>query len=104
SDCICKQENWRKDQPLLVVFIGTDFEIRVWETLLRIPLGKRSTYSDVASHIGKPKEARAVGAARARRRRHAPSAPQSDAIPFHSSSPAIACSASREASAAITGA
>jgi AraC family transcriptional regulator of adaptative response/methylated-DNA-[protein]-cysteine methyltransferase len=63
ADRIFKPENWRKDQPLRVVFIGTDFEIRVWETLLRIPLGKRSTYSDVASHIGKPKAARAVGAA-----------------------------------------
>jgi AraC family transcriptional regulator of adaptative response/methylated-DNA-[protein]-cysteine methyltransferase len=63
ADRIFKPENWRKDQPLRVVFIGTDFEIRVWETLLRIPLGKRSTYSDVAAHIGRPKAARAVGAA-----------------------------------------
>jgi AraC family transcriptional regulator, regulatory protein of adaptative response / methylated-DNA-[protein]-cysteine methyltransferase len=63
ADRIFKPENWRKDQPLRVVFIGTDFEIRVWETLLRVPLGKRSTYSDVAAHIGKPKAARAVGAA-----------------------------------------
>jgi AraC family transcriptional regulator of adaptative response/methylated-DNA-[protein]-cysteine methyltransferase len=63
ADRIFKPENWRKDEPLRVVFIGTDFEIRVWETLLRIPLGKRSTYSDVATHIGRPKAARAVGAA-----------------------------------------
>jgi AraC family transcriptional regulator of adaptative response/methylated-DNA-[protein]-cysteine methyltransferase len=63
ADRIFKPENWRKDEPLRVVFIGTDFEIRVWETLLRIPLGKRSTYSDVAAHIGRPKAARAVGAA-----------------------------------------
>lgn len=63
ADRIFKPENWRRDQPLRVVFIGTDFEIRVWETLLRIPIGKRSTYSDLAAHIGKPKAARAVGAA-----------------------------------------
>lgn len=63
ADRIFKPENWRKDQPLRVVFIGSDFEIRVWETLLRIPLGKRSTYSDVATHIGKPNAARAVGSA-----------------------------------------
>src|SRR5438552_12440065 len=63
ADRIFKPENWRKDQPLRVVFIGSDFEIRVWETLLRIPLGKRSTYSDVAAHIGKPNAARAVGSA-----------------------------------------
>jgi AraC family transcriptional regulator of adaptative response/methylated-DNA-[protein]-cysteine methyltransferase len=54
---------WNSNQPLRVVMIGTDFEIRVWETLLRIPLGKAATYSDIAAHLGKPKAARAVGAA-----------------------------------------
>lgn len=54
---------WRPDQPLRVVFIGTDFEVRVWETLLRIPLGRASSYSDIAAHLGAPKAARAVGAA-----------------------------------------
>ncbi len=54
---------WRPDAPLRVVFIGTDFEVRVWQTLLRIPFGKASTYSDIASHLGKPHGARAVGAA-----------------------------------------
>ena len=49
--------------PLRVVLIGTDFEVRVWETLLRIPLGKATTYSDIAAHLGKPKAARAVGTA-----------------------------------------
>jgi AraC family transcriptional regulator, regulatory protein of adaptative response / methylated-DNA-[protein]-cysteine methyltransferase len=48
---------------LRVTFIGTDFEIRVWETLLKIPVGQATTYGDIASHIGKPKAARAVGAA-----------------------------------------
>ena len=60
---IFNPDNWKPDTPLKIVFIGTDFEIRVWETLLRIPLGKASTYSDIAAHIGKPKAARAVGAA-----------------------------------------
>ena len=60
---IFNPDNWRADTPLKVVFIGTDFEIRVWETLLRIPLGRASTYSDIASHLGKPGAARAVGAA-----------------------------------------
>ena len=60
---IFESERWKPDQPLKIVFIGTDFEIRVWETLLRIPFGKASTYSDIASHIGKPKAARAVGSA-----------------------------------------
>ena len=60
---IFESERWQPDQPLKIVFIGSDFEIRVWETLMRIPFGKASTYSDIASHIGKPKAARAVGAA-----------------------------------------
>ncbi len=54
---------WRGDQPLRIVFIGTDFEISVWETLLRIPMGRATTYSSIAGHVGRPKAARAVGAA-----------------------------------------
>lgn len=54
---------WRADQPLRIVMIGTDFQVRVWEALLRIPLGTAKTYSDVATEIGKPSASRAVGAA-----------------------------------------
>ena len=54
---------WKPDQPLRVVLIGTDFEIRVWEKLLTIPMGKLTTYSDLARSAGTPKAARAVGAA-----------------------------------------
>lgn len=54
---------WRPDRPLRIVFIGTDFELRVWETLLAIPMGRTTTYSDIAARLGRPKAARAVGAA-----------------------------------------
>ena len=54
---------WRADRPLRVVLIGSDFEVRVWQTLLRIPLGRAATYSGIAESLGKPKAARAVGAA-----------------------------------------
>jgi AraC family transcriptional regulator of adaptative response/methylated-DNA-[protein]-cysteine methyltransferase len=54
---------WRADRPLRVVLIGTDFEVRVWETLLSIPMGRATTYSDIASKLRAPKAARAVGAA-----------------------------------------
>jgi AraC family transcriptional regulator, regulatory protein of adaptative response / methylated-DNA-[protein]-cysteine methyltransferase len=54
---------WQPDQPLRVVLIGTDFEVRVWQTLLRIPLGRATTYSDIAARIGRPGASRAVGAA-----------------------------------------
>ena len=55
--------SWSADQPLRVVFIGSDFEIRVWESLLRIPVGRAASYSGIAAHLGQPKAARAVGAA-----------------------------------------
>ena len=54
---------WRANQPLRVVLIGTDFEVRVWETLLKIPMGRATTYSDVASRVCTTKASRAVGAA-----------------------------------------
>jgi AraC family transcriptional regulator of adaptative response/methylated-DNA-[protein]-cysteine methyltransferase len=54
---------WRPDQPLRVVLIGTDFEVRVWETLLKIPMGRAVAYSDIAHKIKSPKASRAVGAA-----------------------------------------
>jgi AraC family transcriptional regulator of adaptative response/methylated-DNA-[protein]-cysteine methyltransferase len=54
---------WRAEQPLRVVLIGTDFEVRVWEKLLTIPMGALTTYSDLAARAGSPKAARAVGAA-----------------------------------------
>jgi AraC family transcriptional regulator, regulatory protein of adaptative response / methylated-DNA-[protein]-cysteine methyltransferase len=54
---------WTPDRPLRIVMIGTDFEVRVWETLLRIPMGRVTTYSDIAARIDAPRAARAVGAA-----------------------------------------
>jgi AraC family transcriptional regulator of adaptative response/methylated-DNA-[protein]-cysteine methyltransferase len=54
---------WNSEQPLRVVLIGTDFEVRVWQTLLRIPFGKATTYSAIASRMGRPSASRAVGAA-----------------------------------------
>ncbi len=60
---IFDSSQWRADRPLRVVLIGTDFEVRVWETLLKIPMGRAATYSDVARKIDSPKASRAVGAA-----------------------------------------
>lgn len=54
---------WSAEHPVRVVLIGTDFEVQVWETLLKIPCGKATTYSDVARSIGRPSASRAVGAA-----------------------------------------
>ena len=48
---------------LRVVLIGTDFQVRVWEALLAIPRGRATTYGAIARAVGRPKAARAVGAA-----------------------------------------
>ena len=60
---IFDSSQWQQNRPLRVVLIGTDWEVRVWETLLQIPMGRLTTYSDIASKIHKPAAARAVGAA-----------------------------------------
>jgi AraC family transcriptional regulator of adaptative response/methylated-DNA-[protein]-cysteine methyltransferase len=63
ADRIFTPGRWTSDQPLRVVLIGTDFQVQVWESLLKIPFGKAVTYSDIASDIGRPTAMRAVGAA-----------------------------------------
>ena len=60
---VFEPSTWRAEEPLRVVLIGTDFEVRVWRTLLRIPFGQATTYSEIANRIGRPSAARAVGAA-----------------------------------------
>ncbi|MBL8578039.1 MAG: methylated-DNA--[protein]-cysteine S-methyltransferase [Mesorhizobium sp.] len=55
--------HWRSDRPLHVVMIGTDFQVRVWQALLRIPMGKVRSYGAIAGEIGSPSASRAVGAA-----------------------------------------
>lgn len=47
--------------PLHLYVRGTNFQIKVWEALLRIPVGHAVTYEAVARHIDMPKAARAVG-------------------------------------------
>ena len=47
--------------PLHLFVRGTNFQIQVWEALIRIPFGKAVTYEDVARHIGMPNAPRAVG-------------------------------------------
>lgn len=50
-------------EPVQLLLTGTNFQIRVWEALLRIPSGAVTTYADVAEAIGQPSAARAVGSA-----------------------------------------
>jgi AraC family transcriptional regulator, regulatory protein of adaptative response / methylated-DNA-[protein]-cysteine methyltransferase len=52
--------------PLQLHVQGTNFQVKVWEALLRIPLGAAVSYEDIAAAVGVPHAARAVGSAIAR--------------------------------------
>ncbi|MDX7805110.1 methylated-DNA--[protein]-cysteine S-methyltransferase, partial [Aeromonas caviae] len=51
------------DRPLSLHVSGTNFQISVWRALLAIPPAKVVSYAQVASAVGNPKAARAVGLA-----------------------------------------
>lgn len=53
----------RSHQPIALHLRGTNFQIKVWEALLRIPAGSVATYGQVAHEIGHPTAMRAVGSA-----------------------------------------
>lgn len=57
---------WKDGSPLSVIVRGTNFQVRVWEALVRIPPGCAVSYEQVASGIGAPASARPVGSAVAR--------------------------------------
>ncbi len=46
-----------------IQFEGTDFQIKVWNAIKKIPFGQTATYSDIAKVINHPKAVRAVGTA-----------------------------------------
>jgi AraC family transcriptional regulator of adaptative response/methylated-DNA-[protein]-cysteine methyltransferase len=47
--------------PLKVVVKGTNFQVKVWEALVRIPTGCAASYEEIAAEVGSPKAVRAVG-------------------------------------------
>jgi len=51
----------RQEFSLPLSLEGTDFQIRVWETLITIPYGSTWSYKELASAIGNPAACRAVG-------------------------------------------
>jgi AraC family transcriptional regulator of adaptative response/methylated-DNA-[protein]-cysteine methyltransferase len=51
------------ERPLSLHVTGTNFQVSVWKALLQIPPGTVVSYSQVASGIGRPRSARAVGSA-----------------------------------------
>jgi len=57
------QKDWSQIDQIKLHIKGTDFQLKVWETLLKIPLGSLATYGVIADNIDRPKAARAVGTA-----------------------------------------
>ncbi|MTH14891.1 methylated-DNA--[protein]-cysteine S-methyltransferase [Flavobacterium sp. LC2016-01] len=57
------QNDWSKLSEIKLHLKGTDFQLKVWETLLKIPMGQLSTYGSIAQKIEKPNASRAVGTA-----------------------------------------
>lgn len=56
-------QDWKNLSKIKLHLKGTAFQIKVWEALLKIPLGDVSTYSLIANNINNPKASRAVGSA-----------------------------------------
>jgi AraC family transcriptional regulator of adaptative response/methylated-DNA-[protein]-cysteine methyltransferase len=56
-------KDWTKLNTIKLHLKGTDFQLKVWESLLTIPMGKLSTYGNLAEKIGHSKASRAVGTA-----------------------------------------
>lgn len=57
------QNDWSKLPEIKLHLKGTDFQLKVWESLLKIPMGQLSTYGNIADQIGNPHASRAVGSA-----------------------------------------
>lgn len=55
--------DWKITEQIKLHLKGTDFQLKVWESLLKIPFGKLATYGSIAGEIQKPKASRAVGTA-----------------------------------------
>ncbi len=51
------------DVPLHLFVKGTEFQVKVWRTLLQIPVGETITYGQLAGMIGNPNAARSIGSA-----------------------------------------
>jgi AraC family transcriptional regulator of adaptative response/methylated-DNA-[protein]-cysteine methyltransferase len=62
-ECVFGNVTARRSEPLSVFVKGTNFQVRVWEALLRLPIGTVTTYGALAKTLGNERASRAVGAA-----------------------------------------
>lgn len=56
-------QDWSKLDQIKLHLRGTPFQMRVWETLLKVPMGDVTTYSRLADRLDHPQASRAVGTA-----------------------------------------
>lgn len=56
-------QDWSKLGEIKLHLKGTDFQVKVWDALLKIPMGRLTTYGDIASKLDNPNASRAVGTA-----------------------------------------
>jgi len=57
------QHDWSKLNQIKLHLNGTPFQLKVWEALLKIPMGNLSTYGTIAKEINEPTASRAIGTA-----------------------------------------
>ena len=55
--------DWNRLEEIKLHLKGTEFQLKVWETLLKIPAGGLATYADLATKSGYNGACRAVGTA-----------------------------------------
>ena len=58
-----QEDRWIPPGPLYIYVQGTNFQIKVWEALLKIPVGEAVSYEEIAGRVGDPLASRAVGRA-----------------------------------------
>lgn len=56
-------KDWSQLQQVRLHLKGTEFQLKVWAALLKIPMGGLSTYKGIAGQLGNPNASRAVGSA-----------------------------------------
>jgi len=57
------KKDWSQLSNIKLHLKGTQFQLKVWEALLNIPMGGLSTYASIAKNIHQPTASRAVGSA-----------------------------------------
>jgi AraC family transcriptional regulator of adaptative response/methylated-DNA-[protein]-cysteine methyltransferase len=63
SDTSLPRERERGEGKIHLLVKGTNFQVKVWDALLKLPMGSVTTYQNIATGIHNPKALQAVGSA-----------------------------------------